>query len=81
MSSNTIHVIVGDIEARYRGGAYIDLHHRFGPEAGQAYDCINVWDYEQDRPVIAATRDAVQAEVERIVAEDPDGRGDPNRYI
>lgn len=81
MSSTVIRVVAGSIEARYRGGAYIDLHHRFGPEAGQSYDCINVWDYEQGRPVIPATREAVLAEVERIVADEPDGRGDPKRYI
>lgn len=79
--SSTIRVVVGDIEGRYRGGEYIDLHHRSGPDAGQAYDCINVWDYEQGGPSIPATREAVRAEVERIVAEEPDGRGDPKRYI
>lgn len=48
------------IRGKYRGGSYIDLSF---DGHNQAFDAINVWDYEAGKPTIPMTYEAVRQEM------------------
>jgi hypothetical protein len=52
----TIQAAGREVHGEYHGGPYIDLS--FGD--GRAFEVINVWNYETDRPTIANTTRAVR---------------------
>lgn len=72
----TITVHYPEFTARYYGVAYIDLFdNKSGPRANPVpvpYDCINVYDYEQSKPTIEFTEEAVRAVIADLMQEGDD---------
>jgi hypothetical protein len=50
----------------WTAGPYIDIYHQMGPAF--AVDCINVWDYENDKPRIPVTLDDFREQCDEWVA-------------
>lgn len=73
----TVTVRYPKFTARYYGAAYIDLF----VNDWTAYDCINVYDYEQSRPTIEFTEDAVRAVIEDLIAQGDDRVCNVEQYL
>lgn len=75
MATRSVTVMLKGIRAAYGGGEYIDL---IDPATGEAYDVINVFDYEAGKPRIPMTSMAVMREVRAL--EPNDSRLHPELY-